>query len=363
MIRVKHSPGSEFYNTNENIRSVTVWMSAIETKGGMRFYEGDVANVVDASLGEVSDETVIIVYPWTDKKFVLEAAEKQEKKIRELLTLAGSKSQRKVFSMSMSSPIRILTRDDFSGFTPNANPEDELFIFDNPDPSKGFPSLFVLERGHAVSYYGQSFKILARMSRTVFPCVDAPTTDGARFTYMLFNSYVNVTFVPDCPNTTGMRFPTKLTCELPSDLNTEAFEKFLIKHNVDKIKVLNGKVVKVADDEEEYQGVGQNPTIKEVEAGLEEYVKKQIQEQESVSFLNAVNLGLERVLELVPISNKIINIVLDIQGVVQRMCIHQGIYHILPLFDEDNNLADMLDVGEEWIRICSAETYPKKSTA
>jgi hypothetical protein len=375
MIRVKHTTGNDLYNTEGLIRYLTVWMKLMGTLGSVRFYDGPVDLIADFRIGDAPDEILMISYPHCDKKNMIVVAEEKEARIRELLLNARlNEPNREVFTLNLSGEPRLVIREDFKRYSAIAEPQTELFFFDNTDPTTGFPNLCIFEKHQATGAYGPVFRVLAKASRYVFPVIDIPTPDGIRFTYMLTNSFTQYEFMPEVPNMSGVHFPTKHKCDIPPFLDTDEFDKFLVRIGMDKIVFKNGKIVKQepdpkgldvvdADDEVDLPlFMLDNLMLDEPNDKLKEQILQQITDKSSVNLGDAWVFGLENLLSLVPISNKVIEINTDMPGLVQRMCIHQGVYHVIPLtFEKNDDLADFLDLSEQVVKVCTVETYPRNT--
>ena len=179
MIRVKHSTGSPHYAISEQISYVTVWNTPMSTKGGIRFYDGDLKLVSDFTLGAFDDEIVVYEYPHNDKAALTKLAEKLEEDIRAAILEALSQDpNREVFTIDLKDgQVKILKKGDFNRFSSLSEPSTELFTFDNPDPAIGFPKVYVHEKSQRIlSSYGGVFPVLAKLSRIAFPTVVSTPT-------------------------------------------------------------------------------------------------------------------------------------------------------------------------------------------
>lgn len=378
MIRIKHSTGNDYYRSEELCTSATIWNPAMGTKGGIRFYDGDLKLVCDFRLGDQPDETLMVAYPYNDKKTMTEIAERLEPEIRDAIIEATKlEPERRIFTIDLNGEqVKVLKKEDFNRFSSVSNPQDELFTFDNPDPKVGFPRVYIHEKMQKTStVYGKSFGVLAKTSRIAFPPIKGePTEDGARFTYMLMNSYANLKFVPEVPNLRGMHWPTKLNCEMPRVLNTADFEKFLIEIGIDKVIFdSNGKlkstqgseIVEAEEVDDADWGEEDMPVVPYVASSasdtLVELVKETIDDKGYFNLADAFSVGFDKILGMIPISDSIIPAHIDFPGLVRRMCVYRGIFHVIPLGDTGDNLAEILDLDDISMKICTEENYPRNT--
>lgn len=387
MIRVKNSSGNEYMPLGEeNIHFLTIWMKGMGTQGGIRFYDAPCDLVADFRLTDVPDEIEMVSYPHCDKKAIVEVATLKEVKIWQLIKEEMKKHPgRTTFSIDVSGEPHALVKEDFKRYFAMGVVQTEMFTFDNPDPKEGFPKVYVYEKGQGTSTYGPVFRLMAKASRTVFPPIDKPTPDGLRFTYMLYNSFSNLTFEPHVPNLGGVYFPTKKECLIPPQLNVEALEKFLVKIGIDQYHFKDGKVVKdnslsavvskpveeIIDAEDDDDLDADTPPFlldviadESMKEDLKEEILRQYEDKKEIKLGDAWAYGLDKLLALLPLSNKIVNIFTDMPGIARKMCIYQGVYHVVPLFfgDSKSSLCEFLDMTEEVLNICTDETFPTHST-
>lgn len=376
MIRVSNLQGTEHYTTPGNIKYITVWNTKMATKGGIRLYNGNLDLVADFGLGEADDEIVAYIYPHNHKFQLTTVAGKLEPEIRKAITDVLLKSARKSVTLDLAdNKVKVVDKQDFSRFSSLAAAEDELFLFESIFPNEGFPQLYLHEKFQRTSAtYGDVFGNLVRMSRVVFPALhDAPTSDGIKFTYMLMNSFRQSQFDDNVPAFAGVCIPTKENCAIPPGLPLKVLEDFLVECGIDNMTMaeIEGTAVEFTpeddtdiDDADMPMFLLTDEDIQQTNTNADDEVLarvlfKQIEEKGMFNLGDAFTLGLEKVMAMVPISNKIIEGNVNFTGIVSKICIHKGMFYVIPLIDQKDRLCDVLDVDETLIRVCTAETYPR----
>ncbi len=343
------------------MRFIGNWAAEMATAGQMKFYPGDATKVTDVFFGETWKDIKIVLYPH-NKSDMFQFASTKEEEIRKILEEEMMKegNHRSVFTMILDENPRLLLKEDFSNYYPQIDKVDELFIFDIPQG--GFPNVYLYEKSARMSE-PNLIHILAQSSSSIMSCASSPTDLGKELVYILFNSKMKREFTTDHPHLDGIKFPTNGNMNFFNIMNHKELDKFADTCGADKIIVKsNGKTsydakdIKTLGDDIFEDSFGKPPREE-----LEEIVSKDVAERDSTNLSDVHEIGLKKFIKMVPFTDRIIDIVMDISGVAKKMCLFEGVIHILPIDAEfDFSSFFLEDDDDDIFHVCTEETYPRK---
>lgn len=369
---IVYEPKSGFAGHRKCLEYTSIWDKKVFRKAGqMRFYGGSLEFVVDAHLD--GDTLRITTYPHNKRDAVAQAAEENEKNIVELLRFSQEKYPPKTaFTMEIGKELFVITREMFIRYMPDTKIQDELFLIDSESPGSDFPPMYVYPATQRDSNteYKKVFPVLALASDVLMGSPEESTPQGEEFAYMLLNSYLNRGFDPDCPAISSVSFPTSGKTELPAYLNTERLSQLIDKSGANNLLMKDGKIVYEEKQEEKKPKKSLKDKVKDTadtffgkvdKESLMQIIVKDAQTSEEVNFSDALQIGFENLVTLLPYENKIINVFLDIADVARKMCVFEGQLHVIPLSTSEDALIQLFDnIGQsELIHLCDENSYPK----
>lgn len=342
------------------IRYCSGWSIFFRNKGRMRFFPGKISNIFEAYT-RTDGDIAVVFYPHNSEELALTIS-KQEKDLEELLknlVIAPIIYEDGKFSY--------LTKDRFENYYPSIEVAmDEMFIFSNDDKLLGFPNIGVMQ-SETKKQYPELLKIFAETSGDVLECASSPTDIGKELVYTLLNSSIHREFklrLNISVNT--LDFPTNGESEVRKQFSLKNLEKFADQCGADMVKAgVNGNYYNETEglkeipdelsDEEEERLFGKAPLDE-----LLDIVERDAMEKEEIQLSDLFELGAEKVLSKLPFTDRIINILPNIPEIARKMCIYEGLVHIIPVY-EDFSPSDAFGEPEELFRICTDESsFPKK---
>lgn len=366
MVKFELKAGS--YNQYVLIKYVTLWDGIFKTAGVMRYAEiGLIPYITDVSLESNGKDVKVYLYPHNKDTGLEKIAEKHEEKLLSTIleTMKSSDSERRVYSFlfSKEGEPRLLEESDFGNFSPSST-RDDMFIFSTGEKDSGFPNIFLIREENKKGNNYKTLRVMTASSGGVVPPVRNTTVAGKEFTYVLYNSFFEKKYTPDdIPSVVSIDFPTRRDASFPRFLNVDALQKFSTESIPNNLKVIDGKLVyeeegttkqeKKSEEKEEEEVFGLPPAQE-----LENILLDELLNQNSISLGDAFQLGLGRTLALVPFSDVIVPIHINMADTAKKMCIYEGLIHIVPLtanFDPEDFFGEPGDM----FHVCTEETFPK----
>ena len=352
------------YSTSSGrIKYVTPWSKEMAGKGSMRFYGDEIHRLVDV-IKDKDGTYRVFTYPHNTNDIITQV-NKRDKEIGALYDdLKAVSPNDDIFTIVIPDAddvaIMPIKEDDFTDYYPSASLEDEMFIFKS-ELSSSY-TYWVFDQ-HNRKTYPEVLHTLASMSHDMMDCADKPTQTGMEFAYILLNSRRNREFSPVTPYLSSMNFPTSGRAEVSQWLKTDALMKFVEEcgaHNLttstesvkDDASELVGALV---DEDDEMYG---KPSMET----LLLRIQKQVLDKMSINLSDIFQVGLSKVIASLPLSTVIIDVHLDVPEVGRKMCIHEGIFHLIPLSKDTKGIFEFFGEPEEMFMVHESEdTFPRKS--
>lgn len=330
-----------------------------KAKGTMKFFDGDVSKLFDAYI-RGNNDLAVVTYPHTFKG-IDEFASKNEERIRR--ALQGKNPTPMIIEDGL---VRPLTPDDFELYYPRHDEDDEAFIFLSKNSEIAFPHIFIYTKEQKISNR-DALKVAAESSSAVYDTVGLPTTVGKRFLWSMIMSRRRREYVPvGNVDTNNLKFPTNGRSQPSHGFSIKALEAFAETCDAKNILVTqkgmsyndleDGEVVDDPDYDEHDQAVFGKPPA----ADLMNMVLKEAAEIDMVNLSDIYELGIGKVISKMPFTDRIIDVNLDMPAVATKMCIFEGLVHLIPV-DKELDVATIFGEPDELFRICTEESlFPKR---
>jgi hypothetical protein len=351
-IKIKQQNLGGFGANSKLIQHITFWSKEMSTDAEMFFYSKDPNFVVDFSLNN-PDTMTIFFYPHNrNEKDLMVLATKFADEIFKLgeQNFTITKSLDFTVALSPDGPT-LLQVTDFDGYGPAGEFKDSLFIFQDED--FGFPNIYCVNATQQTYPHSAMMSVMARSSHVCTKSV-SQTPIGKAFTTMIVHSFMTGKFEREVPNVQGMSFPTSERIGVSPTVNTEKLRDFLDATITDKLKVNpNGEIVENKAADAPVADLSVNDPAEVVQKRIWESVV----EKASIAFSDLLQYGLSETKDLLGNSETYIDVHIDLQDLVKKMCYLQGKFHFIPS-SQDSYALDFFGESEEILVEDTIETFP-----
>jgi|WetSurMetagenome_2_1015567.scaffolds.fasta_scaffold67187_2 hypothetical protein len=338
-----------------NILYVTVWNTCFKTDGEMRFLPGDYDKIADVYLEE-NNTLIVALYPFTDANLVMASAEKFEAEIRALVEGSNQEILTLRFLDTGISPI---LGKDFIDYFPSFQVKDEMFIFDIPEESGGFPVVYFMPKETRTSVGLSVLDVMAHASHETYKMASNGTDFGRELMYCLINSKLLGQFTAAIPNIGNVEFPTNGRDAIPSFYNIEKLKEIIAKSGVEKLpaasttKISDKDIPAVVDDDDDDILIHTA-----LSGGYEDVIVGDILKNGTANLSDIVNYGIPETVGLTMESDFVIEIHIDIPDIAKKMCVYHGVFYVIPLsdkFDPEESFGE----DPSYFAIVDEKSFPK----
>lgn len=344
------------------IKRTTPWLPEMKTEGEMLFYNDDPKFVVDIAVGDSPDTVEVVTYPMTpDNMDIGILLEGHEDILQGILKKANDENNGQSVVTFNVKTLLPLTREDFTRLAPDLQYPLQLFLFDCEKEGTGFPFLYLMSQDTCTGVYRNLFRIQALCSRWVYKSAN-PTRFGKRAVFSLFNSLFDSSkdFVLPFVDLSTLNFPTNGLSEANEHLLYDDWDKLMEQSGVQKL--IQTKDGITFEDEpnpmDDTPDVEVNPFgIPSGSENLESFIQSNYLDRHSVPFTAMMELGIEETIMILP-GKVVIPVEMDMPQVAKKMCLYEGMVHIIPTKD-----IELLDEIFEDLHLIvvheNEDSYPK----
>ncbi len=346
------------------IRCLHSWSDSFRNSGTIKFFNGDAQYVTEIYIEDTN--LVWTVFPHTPD--IIVHVMEHEQALRKIFKENHEKGLGDRALVYLKDGVRAVTIADFTKYYPEADYKDELFIFSGASfETGGFPKVYYYGKDHR-KMKPHILPMLCEASTTLMSCISSPTALGKKFAHtMLLSRRASEITYPDMKSV-DLNFPTTGLKFAPSGLlSTKEFDKF-VESCPNNLTVgtqgmsYNDIPVDEPDDTENEEKAQAQVEVygKPPRQELERIVEKSAIVIGQVNLSDIFEIGIGRAIAMLPITNEIIDIIPDMPGIARKMCIYEGLIHMIPM-DQEFDPEKVLGEPDEFFNICIDEaTYPKK---
>lgn len=347
-----------YQNSSINIATITPWSLMFKGSKSIRFLgkDGYSAGGVFDVLLEKSGAVRIGTYNFSDSTKIKEQFPAvQEALIKQLRELSTAKN-RNCFSVYLKGSFyKVLDSSDFSDHFPDYIMRDELFIFEDVEIDEEYPQIYCMMKSIRSHDLLNFLDVIAYCSSNCYIPAKEPTKFGKEFTYALTQN--NLMRRPEylIPNLVTIELPDNGKDSIRDTLTTTNLKQLHEKCGVNKL-IENNK--------------NQTPAKKSTNAGSkltaeQESILKYALEKEEINVSDIFAEGLGKIIEMFAKTDFVVNVFMNIPQIAKKGCIFEGKLHLLPYLTDSEVITDLdygytFDVSDDYIIVCTEETYPKK---
>jgi hypothetical protein len=328
----------------------------METQGEIFFYKGEIEKIVDVYLCPTDKDVEVYFYPHNGASFILNTKEFFEKREEELKSFirklsAEDPHTRKSWTINYET-MTAVTEKDFSLFSVLSNDEKGgsfvAFIFDVDDFEKGFPTIYVKIKSFSSSDDGVIFPLQVYSSHNIANPLNIQTNMGKAFTSSLIYSTLCGRFQSRPPAISSVLFPSNHRLNrISSAYKTEALMKLaesigdLGRKEEDSPPLLPTSIL--------YLDGKDRPA--------ENSLIRQIVDKNAIPLSEILIFGVKETIELIVDKTRIVNILVDISGVLKKACIMEGFVYGIPE-NESFDWSAITGEDEDLFVFCTEESFP-----
>lgn len=348
-----------YHNSAINITTITPWSLFFKGSKQIRFLRKDKFasyGVFDVLLEE-NGAIRIGLYGFSDSSKIKEQFPAvEEPLIKQLRELKKNKNNNRFSVYLKGSYFKVLDGGDFVDHFPDYIMQDELFIFQDVEVQEEFPDIYCMTKSIRNHDLLNFLDVIAYCSAYCYRPAKDPTKFGKEFTYALTQN--NLMRRPEylIPNLVTIELPDNGKDSIRTGLTTTSLNKLSEKCGVDKL------VAPVAKKDSPAKK-SSNPDSKLTEE--QEALLKYVLEKDEINVSDVFAEGLSKIIALVAKIDSIVNVSMNVPNIAKKACIFEGKMHILPYITDSEAIMDsdygyIFDVSDEYIIVCTDETYPKK---
>jgi hypothetical protein len=337
------------------LRCLSSWSDSFKTSGTIKFFSGDANYVSEICMQD--GNLVWTIFPHTPE--ILPHVEKNEEDLKKIFADSRKEGAGDTVLVYLKDGVRAITTGDFKNYYPESPIKDELFIFAGTKfEDGGFPNVYYYSTQHR-QQRPEILSIFCDSSTSIMSCISSPTALGKKLVYSLLLSKRNkeVSF-PDLQVNT-LNFPTTGLNDVATSNSSTEFDKF-VDSCPNNLTVGTGGMsyneLPVDESDDNVDELYGKPPSEQ----LEHIIEQSALVMGEVNLSDIFEVGIGRVIALLPITYEIINVVQDMSGVAKKMCIYNGLVHLIPT-DEGFDPEVTFGEPDEFFNICIDEnSYPKK---